>query len=371
MIPSLTTPSQGSRAHRATDSAGNGVARSPPPFESLSQGDEDIPSPKPFPTETVSRGFRRSLPWLVLASCVLAACSPTMPTGDHSPAPTGQSVSDPLGAVPAPRPLPANVSIAPNLSDTNASPDALTTLALMMAASSDGTDQRLLGDALVDAAFLARLDTATDYQQSYHQLRLSQVLQRLSANPRPEARAVLVRLTTNPTFGGHVLRLQLLIRALAHVRPAEPSFVDFWTRASVPNHPLAYDVVDALAFNQSEPALALLVSLLTDVGHTEDMRRAWLRQLILPRRNDAPLLLACEQVLARNPSPAIQVALAESLFDYRPEWYVGDLPPTPPVPGSMTPPARRIRARLAEACLKIKGLDAPARAAIAKEGKKP
>ncbi len=39
--------------------------------------------------------------------------------------------------------------------------------------------------------------------------------------------------------------------------------------------------------------------------------------------------------------------------------------------GSMTPPARRIRARLAEACLKIKGLDAPARAAIAKEGKKP
>ncbi len=293
-----------------------------------------------------------------------------MPTGDHSPTPTGQSVSDPLGAVPAPRPLPANVSIAANLSDTNASPDALNTLAVMMAASSDGADQRGLGDALVDPAFLARLDTAADYQQSYHELRLSQVLQRLSANPKPEARAVLVRLTTNPTFGGHVLRLQLLIRALAHVRPAEPPFVDFWTRTSVPNHPLAYDVVEALAFNQSEPALKLLVSLLTDVGHTEDLRRAWLRQLILPRRNDAPLLLACEQVLALNPSPAIQLALAESLFDYRPEWYVGDPPPEPPV-RVRTPEARRIRARLAEACLRIQGLDAGTRAAIAKEGKKP
>ncbi len=307
---------------------------------------------------------------LVLASCFLAACSPTMPTGDHSPSPTSNAVSHPLGAVPIPKPLPSTSSIATSLSDPTASPDALATLALFLAASSDGSDPRRLGDALVDPAFLARLDTAADYQQSYHLLRLSQVVQRLSANPLPEARAVLARLTTDPRFGSHVLRLQLLIRALAYVRPSEPAFLNFWTRSSVPNHPLAYDVVEALAFNQSEPALGLLVSLLTDVGHPEDLRRAWFRQVILPRRNDAPLLLACEQVLARKPSDAIQVALAESLFDYRPEWYVGDLPPEPPV-RVMSPEARRIRARLANACLKIKGLDAPARAAIAKEGQKP
>lgn len=46
------------RAHQATAPAWNGVPTSSSPFQSLSQGDEDIASPKPFPKGAVSECAR-------------------------------------------------------------------------------------------------------------------------------------------------------------------------------------------------------------------------------------------------------------------------------------------------------------------------
>jgi hypothetical protein len=246
--------------------------------------------------------------------------------------------------------------------------------AVLLASSDLPADHEILGRYLSSGEFLGRLDDPEAYEGSTASLRLSRVMEMLEENRMPSTDGVLLGLIAAPEYQGHVLRMILLVRALREVRPSPPEAVRYWDGKSVPGSPLAQDVVSALCVNQSEPALALLERKFADPGHASSLKVFWMRKLILPRRNDLPLLLACERMVAKSLPPDLRPALVEALFDYQPsKWYRGDDPPKPPPRSGVSDASRKVLERIgryALANLKLtNGQAAAIRAALAEHGK--
>ena len=125
------------------------------------------------------------------------------------------------------------------------------------------------------------------------------------------------------------------------------------TADEIPGNLLAHDVVSALCVNQGDPALALLERKFADPGHDDDSKIYWMRNDVLPRRNDAPLLLCCERMVTRSLPADLRPALVEALFDYQPsKWYRGDDPPKPPPRANASPGARKVLERIGKYALK-------------------
>lgn len=234
------------------------------------------------------------------------------------------------------------------LRDSRESP-ALKQTAVRIAAGDSSADLRTLGEHLISADFLNRLDSPKDYQGSYTGLRLARVLKTLMDNRRPAVDQVLLALIAARDYQAHVLRMQLLVHALAVVRPSPPDAIAYWELRSRPGSSLAYDVAEALCVNQSQPAMALLEREFAEPKHHPDLKVAWMRQLILPRRNDEPLLACCEVVLNRSLPVELRPSLVEALFDYRPnEWYRDCAPPQPPLRALASRSAKTLLRRLAD-----------------------
>jgi hypothetical protein len=225
-------------------------------------------------------------------------------------------------------------------------------VASRLATSSKPPDLAGLARFLPQKGFLGRLDPDNAYDGVYTSLRLARVIGCLADNTKAGAHDVLLGLIDAPGFQGHILRIQLLIHALASVRPSPPKAISYWDRFSPPDGALAHDVIDALIANQSPPAMELLESRLGDPAHDERPRKAWLRQLVLPRRNDLPLLRCSHRLLLRPVTPDIGRLLVEALFDYdREGWYSGCSPPVPPPIAQALPASRELYRELAELAL--------------------
>ena len=225
--------------------------------------------------------------------------------------------------------------------------------AVLLASSEVPADHEVLGRYLASGEFLGRLDGPEEYQGSTASLRLSRVMETLEENRRPSADGVLLGLIAAREYQDHVLRMILLVRALGEVRPSPPGAVRYWDGKSVPGSPLAQDVVSALCVNQSAPALELLERKFADPGHASSLKVFWMRKLILPRRNDLPLLSSCERMVTKSLAPDLRPALVEALFDYQPsKWYRGDDPPKPPPRAKASPEARKVLERIGRYALK-------------------
>jgi hypothetical protein len=246
--------------------------------------------------------------------------------------------------------------------------------AVLLASSDVSADHEVLGRYLASGEFLARLDGPEEYQGSTASLRLSRVMETLEENRRPSTDGVLLGLIAAPEYQGHVLRMILLVRALAVVRPSPPDAVRYWDGKSVPESPLAQDVVEALCVNQSEPALALLERKFSDPGHAASLKVFWMRKLILPRRNDLPLLACCERMVTKSLPADLRPALVEALFDYQPsKWYRGDDPPKPPPRSGASAASRNVLERIGRYALKnlklTSGQESAVRNGLAEIGK--
>jgi hypothetical protein len=234
-------------------------------------------------------------------------------------------------------------------------PKALVHAAQVLATSDDPADHQSLSDALVDADFLARLDDDAAYDGRINRLRVGRVLRTLSKHLDASRSALLVRLTGDQVFLQQELRIDLLIKACAEVRPSPPEVVEFWDAHCQPEDGFCNLTIAAVIENSSPPALALFVARLLDPAHDETDKLEWLRQEVLTHRLNLELLRACREALARGLGPPLDRALVEVIFDYRPvEWYrpatlrePPDGVPTRPVIDEMLGLARQAQGQVA------------------------
>jgi hypothetical protein len=218
-----------------------------------------------------------------------------------------------------------------NVLDTSREARDVKRAAVAFAASPVSDDHMVLGQRLASSAFLERLDLPEDYEGTFIDLRLARVIKTLMDNQEPSANQLILGLIHAGQFQAHVLRMQLEIRALAVVRPSPPPAIQYWDRLSSPVSPIAYDVIEALCVNQSAPAMQLLENKIADPTHERFEKLSWMRELILPRRIDDPLLACCGRLVTSTMPVDLRADLVEALFHYKPDdWYIECEPPKPP-----------------------------------------
>jgi len=187
-------------------------------------------------------------------------------------------------------------------------------------------DHEELTQLLLDTRTLDLLDEPDARDKSRPgDLHIAEIVKHLVANPSAPATRSLDALTRNETFNTSWQRQELLIHALAVQRPLSPeslAFLDAQGKADSVNLHIA---IDALCNNSSEPALALLGHKLIDPALDSLYKIAWMRGPILLHRRDPEMLRAAEKWLTKGKlDRELREALAEALFDYRPdEWYAG------------------------------------------------
>lgn len=232
--------------------------------------------------------------------------------------------------------------------NSSTEPRELKKLANKLAASDDKQELGALLKFLDNPDFLGRLDSAENYTMPYSSLRLASVINMLMKNPAELADKAILHLINAGNFGGNVQRMQLLIFALSVVRPLPPQAINYLTQVGSAESPLLFDVVESLCINQSEPAMQLLVQKFSQLQLPEELQKiTWLRQVILPRRNDTALLLSCEQLIGQPMGDEFKSELVDVLFDYKPDdWYMGCNQPKPPPRQMASVGAREVLRRI-------------------------
>lgn len=231
----------------------------------------------------------------------------------------------------------------------SAKPRELADTARLFAASSDPGDQQVLEAHLGSANFLDRLDPPAAYQvYRPHQLRVAGILRTLMDQDAPAPRRTLVNLTAAPEFRSRDLLIALLIRALAADVPASPRTVSYWEEHLDPESVYADDVVRAIFLNRSRPALELFERVMNDPRQDDEYKYAWLRDMLLARRNDLEVLECCERmIIGGSVDAGWHEAILEALFDFEPSWYLTCRKPRPPLRVLASEPSRDSLERLA------------------------
>ena len=237
--------------------------------------------------------------------------------------------------------------------------------AIAVAAGGSPEEHRLLLRKLSSGEFIGLLDPPEHYDGTWRDLRLGRVVDTLVENRCPSADDVLVGLIASPDFQAHVLRMQILLRALAVVRPSPPQAIAYWDRLSDPQSPIVGDVIEALCVNQSPSALDLLERKFADPSQDRENRVLWMREFLLVRRNDEPLLSCCERMMTKSLPVDLRPELVDVLFDYKPDkWFMPEAPPKPPPRELASDGAREILGRIGEYALRNVTLEVSQRRAV-------
>jgi hypothetical protein len=237
--------------------------------------------------------------------------------------------------------------------------------AIALAASQSPEDHALLLNFLSSEDFLRKLDAPESYEGVYTDLRLGRVIDALVGNRVPSSDRVLLELIKSLGYQAHVLRIQILLRALVVVRPSPPAAIAYWDRLSNPESPILQDVIEALCENQSPPAMDLLERKFADPAQKPTKKIRWMQTSILVRRNDVPILICCERMVTKSLPPEGRPSLVEVLFDYRPhEWYMPEAPPEPPPREKASETARNLLRRIGDFALKNVDLTPTQEAAV-------
>ncbi len=219
---------------------------------------------------------------------------------------------------------------------------------LPLARSASAHDHAALLKMLEDESFLHRLDPPKE-QRSH--LRLERVLEALAANPASSAHAVLVSLMGNRAFNKREMHTDFLIRASVALRPPSPAVVKFWDEHSKPLDGFTNETAIALIQNGTPEAIALFEKKVRDPALEDGDKGSWFIGDVLLHRNDEPLLLACERLVSAQLSLQVKSALIDSLFDYQPREWFGDIEiwpiPKPPDRAQASPAARATLERIA------------------------
>jgi hypothetical protein len=226
------------------------------------------------------------------------------------------------------------------MSNITVNPQEVVTTLLKQARSADPAEQQQLVKALNSTATLDQVDAKQERMRlPAAKLRLSGVFQALMENPSAPAKQTLVALTQATSFKDCPACEELLIKALATVRPPSPEVIRYWDVHSTPDAIHTYFVIDALCQNGSAAAIALLEKKLLDPQHDHDMKVTWLRTSVLRHRYDVPLLQAAWRMLSATLPKSLRATLVEALFDYRREWFPPDANASAPPDAATASPA--------------------------------
>ncbi len=242
--------------------------------------------------------------------------------------------------------MPKDVAILQNSKE----PKVLVDTACEFAASNQPHDLGVLLTQLDSREFLLKLNTEQDYiRQRAKGLKVARVVKALMDSPHGVAKPTLVALTRARNFLSFELLQELLVRALAAVRPSPPDAIAYWDSHSQPDSNNLHLVIEAIFANGSDPALALFERKLNDPRQEIECKTIWLRDPMLRHRNDPPVLRACERMIVQGSvQESIRPLVVEALCGYEREWYLACKKPRPPLRAMATPEAREILRRICE-----------------------
>lgn len=204
-------------------------------------------------------------------------------------------------------------------------------LAEEFASSDDVNDHRALLIAMKSGGFLDRLDPDEAYEGMPMDLALARIIRTLADNPVSSAHTVLLEMTTDPPFVSRWQCNELLILALADLRPAPQKAVDYWRHHSLPEALHRHTTMQAVCRNASAPAMPVLHDNLANPLQDQQERIAWMRDPVLQNRCEPEILDTCRKLLTETLQPDLRANLVEGLYDYQPlTWYSACSPPQPP-----------------------------------------
>jgi hypothetical protein len=205
---------------------------------------------------------------------------------------------------------------------------ALASSAVALAASEDASAVLVLARHLGQGAFLARLDDVSNPASDMDNL--LEVFRALAEHPTPATGRVCEQLYAAPDFRENPSRTNLLLVALAAVRPTTAEGAEIFRASSLDeyagvNGPLLVQNESPLALQVFEELMAL-DSL--DVETKVDI----LHQSVLPKRISLPVVRTCANLMDRELPSEVKDGIVETLFDYQSRLWFGPArtPPTPP-----------------------------------------
>ncbi len=208
--------------------------------------------------------------------------------------------------------------------ENGTAPEELEAAATELASSDNPQALEALGSLLGRKEFLERLDPPDSGDSTAH---LSGVFAPLVANPSPEVARLCLGLTDQPIYRELGRRL-LVLETLAGVVPMSADTAAAFQRANEEGY-YAFDAL-LLAQNSSQVALDLYLSMMSDQSVDEEARVELVRKGILPYRNRLTILRTAAALIDKKVEPLIELTAMESVFDYRPEWFVIHGPTPPP-----------------------------------------
>jgi len=203
--------------------------------------------------------------------------------------------------------------------DRDTDPQRLETAAIAIATSSDPAAIAVLARHFGEPSFLKRLDPPQGSTGSV--IHLGRVFRKLAEHPSPATAALCIALAGNEEFTAEPSRLNFLLNALAAVHPVSEEAATIFRDTSQSdylevNGPL-------LAKNASPRALDVLAELLANEELSAAQRVSVAHWGLLPVRTNPAVVAMCARLLkTRGLSHEVQIAVLESLYDYRPrEWF--------------------------------------------------
>lgn len=226
----------------------------------------------------------------------------------------------------------------------------LITTACEFAASDQPADQSTIARFLDSRGFLLRVNTEDEY---FHlrpkSLRVAKVVKVLMDSPHPAAKRTLVGLTRAKEFQSFELLQDLLVRALAAVRPSPPDAISYWDTHSQPDACNLHLVIEAIFANGSDPALGLFERIIANPQQEIECKTIWFRDPMLRHRNDTPVLNSCERMVVKGLAPEeVRPLIVEALCGYDRDWYLGCKKPRPPLRALAPQESKQILMRICE-----------------------
>jgi hypothetical protein len=245
---------------------------------------------------------------------------------------------------------------------TSKDPAQLEQAAVAVARSRDSKAIGQLETLLGSREFLGRLDDLANPQRKlYH---LQRVFAALQSNPSPATERLCLKLADDPEFTAEPVRLNYLLGALAAVRPMSERTAELFRKTNTEG----YFTVNGplLVANGSPRALEVFESMAADGKVDPEERADVILRSIVPCRTSLPVLHAVDRLLGRRLDSVVQVALLQSVFDYRPkEWFGAERnSPRPPAWDTASPEAARFAVELGRKQEARKDLPASVRNAI-------